>query len=270
MINEYLVIVKKLCYQVGFKTILEDISFALKKTEFVGVIGGSGSGKTTLLTCLNGYREPTRGKVFLNNINVLQKEKIQKWIGYVPQEDIVHLTLDVERALYFSYLLRVAYEVPDEQVHKEVDRILDLLDMKEHKHKKIATLSGGQRKRVSIGIELLHSPMLFFLDEPAAGLDPGLERQLMRLLKTLAFENRLILVSTHLMQNIDLFDILIFMHKGKMIYFGPSHLIQEYFGVKSMMDCFDKVIGKSPEQMMLRYMQSNIYKDFLIPRLVQS
>ncbi|OVE73605.1 hypothetical protein BVX93_01220 [bacterium B13(2017)] len=267
MLNKYPIVARKISYKVGFKTIIENISLVLKKTEFIGLIGGSGSGKTTLMTCLNGYRQASKGKITLNGIPSTEKEKIQHLIGYVPQEDIVHKALTIERAFYYSYLLRIKEEKDDKIINEKIDEVLNLLDLKEHKNTKIASLSGGQRKRVNIGMELLHSPELFFLDEPTAGLDPSLERQLMRLLSDLANDNRLIMVTTHLMQNVDLFDIIIFIHKGYMIYFGPRDFIKDYFQVSDMIELFDKVMPHPPLPLMQKYLQSNLYNEFLLKRL---
>lgn len=267
MLIDYPVIANKLTYKAGFKKIIDNISLVLKKNEFVGVIGGSGSGKTTLLTCLNGYRTPSDGNVILNGIPGKEKDKIRHLIGYVPQDDIVHKTLTVERALYYAFLLRLDNKMADDKIDAHVDEILRQLDLYEHKNKKIRSLSGGQRKRVNIGVELLHSPELFFLDEPTSGLDPSLERQLMRLLAALADENRLIVLTTHLMQTVKLFDILIFIHKGNMIYFGPSEEITRYYRVGDMIELFEKVMSMDPRQLREKFMRSSIYRGVLASRI---
>lgn len=264
---EYPLIAKNLTFKAGFKTIIKDITLVLKKNEFVGMIGGSGSGKTTLLTCMNGFRQRSDGMLLLNGIPADQKDKVRHLIGYVPQDDIVHKTLTVERALYYSFLLRVGSNIKQEKIDYVIDKILYYLDLRDHRNKKISRLSGGQRKRVNIGVELLHSPSLFFLDEPTAGLDPGLERQLMRLLAKMANQNRLIVLTTHLMQNITLFDVLIFVHKGQMIYFGPSMEITDYFNVEDMVDLFEKTMKADPQELYQQYLQSDIHRRFLMPRL---
>ncbi len=269
MLQDIPIIAHKISYKAGFKKIIDNISLVLRKNEFVGVIGGSGSGKTTLMTCLNGIRKISSGKVILNGEKISNTAEISKLIGYVPQDDIVHKSLSVERALYFSYLLRLNKDIPDKEVYQEVEKVLDLLDLKEHKNKKISSLSGGQRKRVSIGLELLHSPNIFFLDEPTAGLDPGLERQLMRLLADIANEQRVIMVSTHLMQNVDLFDVLIFMHKGKLIYCGPVNAIMPYFKVNNMFEIYDKVNEVEPSILYANYLQSSLYQGFIGKRLME-
>ncbi len=270
MLTDYPVIAKNITYKAGFKKIIDDISLVLGKNEFVGLIGGSGSGKTTLLTCLSGFRQTDDGSVVLNGIPANEKVKLRNMIGYVPQDDIVHKTLTVERALYYSCKLRMDDSMPDDKIEYRVDKTLHQLDMREHRNKKIVSLSGGQRKRVSIGVELLHSPELFFLDEPTAGLDPGLERQLMRLLASLADENRLIVLTTHLMQNVAMFDILVFIHNGHMVYFGPSTEITKYFRVGDMIDLFEKIGPMDPVGLRNDYMRSSVNRDFLSPRLART
>jgi len=270
MLSEYPVVARNLTYKAGFKKILHNISLVFKKNEFVGLIGGSGSGKTSLLTCLNGFRMPDDGSVLLNGIPLEEKDKVRTLIGYVPQDDIVHKTLTVERALHYAALLRMDETMPEDKIEYRVDKILYQLDLRDHKKKKVKSLSGGQRKRVNIGIELLHSPKLFFLDEPTAGLDPALERQLMRLLASLANEGRSIVLTTHLMQHADMFDILVYLHQGHMVYFGPSDEITSFFDVKDMIDLFEKITPMDPLVLRNNFMQSSLNRSFLANRLKES
>ena len=165
-LTKYPVIAKSISFKAGLKHSIQDVSLVLEKNEFAGMIGGSGSGKTTLLTCLSGFRELSSGRLLLNGIPGKEKDKFRSLIGYVPQDDIVHKTLSVERALYYSFLLRVDDDVEREKIDYTVKKVLYHLDLTEHKNKKISSLSGGQRKRVNIGVELLHSPPLFFWTSP--------------------------------------------------------------------------------------------------------
>jgi len=264
---EYPVIARNLTFKAGRRKIIDNISLVLRRNEYVGLIGGSGSGKTTLMTCLNGYREPDEGSVYLNGIDVEKKEQVRPLIGYVPQDDIVHAALTVESALSYALRLRSPRDLSEDKITYTVGKVMYQLDLREHRDKRIRSLSGGQRKRVSIGVELLHSPPLFFLDEPTAGLDPALERQMMRLLAKLADENRLIMVTTHLMQHVTLFDVLVFIHKGRMIYCGPSRDIMAYFRVGDMVDLFEKVLPIDPGRLSRAYQNSSVYRNFLAPRL---
>ncbi len=267
MSNNYSVIAQKISYKSGFKKIINDISLAVLKNEYVGIIGGSGSGKTTLLNCLSTAKEISSGKVLLKGISSEETEKIRQFIGYVPQEDIVHSSLTAERALYFSCMLRINENKDDKEIEAKVNSVLTLLELAEHKDKKISKLSGGQRKRVNIGLELLHSPDIFFLDEPSSGLDPLLEKQLMVFLKNLTKDGRTIFVSTHLMQNINLFDLIIFIHKGHMVYFGPVNYIKDYFQVNDYVDIFEKVSKNTPEALASIFLKSGIYNSFLLKRI---
>ena len=266
-LTKYPVIAKSISFNAGLKHIIQDVSLVLEKNEFAGMIGGSGSGKTTLLTCLSGIRELSGGRLLLNGISGKEKDKFRSLIGYVPQDDIVHKTLSVERALYYSFLLRVGDDVEREKIDYTVKKVLYHLDLTEHRNKKISSLSGGQRKRVNIGVELLHSPPLFFLDEPTAGLDPGLERQLMKMLAKMARQDRVIVLTTHLMQNVRLFDVLVFVHKGRMIYCGPSEHVTAYFKVDDLVDLFEKISRIDPERLQGAFLRSEVYRTFLAPRL---
>jgi ABC-type multidrug transport system ATPase subunit len=265
----YPVIAKNISYRRGFRNIIANISLVLKKSEFAGLIGGSGSGKTTLLTCLNGFRTPTRGKVVLCGLSSGERKRLRSRIGYVPQEDIVHRTLTVERALFYSAMLRRP-GMNAAEAGKKVDETLAALDLADRRRHKIGSLSGGQRKRVNIGVELMHSPSLFFLDEPSAGLDPGLERQLMRHLRNMSRQGRTVLVTTHLMQHIDLFDVLGLIHRGRLVYFGPASEIRSFFGVGEMVELFDRIGNADPDRLFSRFAGSALYRRFLMQRLRES
>lgn len=270
MLADFPLIARGLSCKAGLKTIISDVSLALKKNEFVGLIGGSGSGKSTLLTCLNGFREPGAGEVIINGIPRQQSSRIRHLIGYVPQDDLVHRTLTVERALYYACLLRLDEAMTEDRIEYRVQKTIYRLGLRDHRKKRIRSLSGGQRKRVSIGVELLHSPPLFFLDEPTAGLDPRLERQLMTLLKSLSEQERLVVLTTHLMQNVSLFDVLIFIHGGHLVYFGPSTEITAYFHAADMVEVFDRVIPADPAVLRKRFAGSSLNRDFLEPRMRES
>lgn len=265
MASSIAVSAKGIGFSAGSKRIISNISVVLKRGEFVGLLGASGSGKSTLMTCLNGMKKPTDGTVILDGASGDQRGHNNRLIGYVPQQDIVHATLRVEQSLYYACLLRLSMD--EEKAREKVREVLDSLAMSEHSRTRIRSLSGGQRKRVNIGIELLHSPPLFFLDEPTAGLDPSLERQLMKLLRELAAEGRMVLVTTHLMQHAELFDQVIFLHQGRMIYFGPANRINAYFQVQSMVQIFDKVQGYDSEWLERRFLESEVYYDGLARRL---
>src|SRR6185312_16217966 len=149
---------------------------------------------------------------------------------YVPQEDIVHRELTVERALYYAAKIRLPRDFTDEHIWQRIAEVLEDVELTERRSLLIKKLSGGQRKRVSIALELLANPSLFFLDEPTSGLDPGLDRKMMVLLRKLADKGHTIVLVTHATNNINVCDYVCFLAPGgHMAYFGPPEGAKAYF-----------------------------------------
>jgi ABC-type multidrug transport system ATPase subunit/pSer/pThr/pTyr-binding forkhead associated (FHA) protein len=211
--------------------ILQDISVTFQPREFIVVVGQSGGGKSTLVDAIAGYRPATHGRVFVNGIDVYRNfNAIRNDIGYVPQKDIIHMELTVFQALDYAAQLRMPPDTTKEERHRRVMEVLDDLDLAHRKDVQISGLSGGQQKRVSIGVELLTKPGLFFLDEPTSGLDPGTETALMQLMRRLADQGRTIVLITHATKNVMLADKVIFLARGGyMAWFGPPEEALEYF-----------------------------------------
>ncbi len=212
--------------------ILQDISVAFQPREFVVVVGQSGGGKSTFLDAVAGYRPATPpSRVLVNDIDVYtQFDAIRNDIGYVPQKDIIHMELTVYQALDYAAQLRMPPDTSKEERHKRVMEVLQDLDLVHRQDVQISGLSGGQQKRVSIGVELLTKPGLFFLDEPTSGLDPGTETALMQLMRRLADQGRTIILITHATKNVMLADKVIFLARGGYLaWFGPPEEALEYF-----------------------------------------
>ncbi len=195
------------------------------------VVGQSGGGKSTLLDAIAGYRPATQGKVFVNGIDVYQNfDAVRNDIGYVPQKDIIHMELTVYQALNFAAQLRMPKDTSKAERHKRIMEVLDDLDLMHRKDVQISGLSGGQQKRVSIGVELLTRPGLFFLDEPTSGLDPGTETAFMHLMRRLADQGRTIIMVTHATKNVMLADKVVFLARGGYVaWFGPPDEALTYF-----------------------------------------
>jgi ABC-type multidrug transport system ATPase subunit len=211
--------------------ILKDISLVFKPREFIVVVGQSGGGKSTLLDSIAGYRPATQGQVFVNNTDIYRHfDAIRNDIGYVPQKDIIHMELTVYQALDYAAQLRMPADTTPEERHKRLIEVLENLDLVHRKDVQISGLSGGQQKRVSIGVELLTKPGLFFLDEPTSGLDPGTETALMQLMRRLADQGRTIVLITHATKNVMLADKVVFLARGGFLaWFGPPEEALEYF-----------------------------------------
>ncbi|MEU8793113.1 FHA domain-containing protein [Streptomyces sp. NPDC048643] len=224
----------------GGKQILKDVSFGVPEKSLVAVIGPSGSGKSTLLKALTGYRPANQGDVLYDNRNLYKQfAELRQRIGLVPQDDILHKELTVKKALKYAAKLRFPADTTGQEREARIDEVLRELKLDVHKEKKVTSLSGGQRKRVSVALELLTKPSLIFLDEPTSGLDPGMDRDVMQLLRGLADDGRTVLVVTHSVAELAICDKLLVMAPGGAVaYFGPPEEALNFFGYETWADVF--------------------------------
>ncbi|MFE6685242.1 FHA domain-containing protein [Streptomyces sp. NPDC057743] len=224
----------------GGKQILKDVSFGVPEKSLVAVIGPSGSGKSTLLKALTGYRPANEGEVLYDHRNLYTHfAELRQRIGLVPQDDILHKELTVQKALRYAAKLRFPGDTAESEREARIDEVLRELKLDIHKDKKVTSLSGGQRKRVSVALELLTKPSLIFLDEPTSGLDPGMDRDVMQLLRGLADDGRTVLVVTHSVAELALCDRLLVMAPGGSVaYFGPPQEALNFFQYESWADVF--------------------------------
>ena len=233
-------IVKKV--RVKFKTqeIASHTSMTIKPSEFVAFVGGSGAGKSTFMKCISGVDRPTSGKVLINGENLYDNyDELKYNIGYVPQEDIVYSNLTLHDTLQYAAKLRM----PDNTTRKErnirIKEVLEIVQLTELENSYIRQLSGGQRKRASIAVELIADPNLFFLDEPTSGLDPGTERSIMLTLRKMAEMGKTVILVTHNTLNLHLCDKVAFFGKGgKLCFFGRPKDALEFFGVDDFVDIY--------------------------------
>ncbi|MGW8728898.1 FHA domain-containing protein [Streptomyces sp. NPDC055808] len=224
----------------GGKDILKDVSFGVPEKSLIAVIGPSGSGKSTLLKALTGYRPANKGDVLYDNRNLYKQfAELRQRIGLVPQDDILHKELTVKKALKYAAKLRFPADTTENERQQRIDEVLRELKLDIHKEKKVTSLSGGQRKRVSVALELLTKPSLIFLDEPTSGLDPGMDRDVMQLLRGLADDGRTVLVVTHSVAELAICDKLLVMAPGGSVaYFGPPEEALNFFGYGTWADVF--------------------------------
>jgi len=211
--------------------LLSDISMSIPPRKFVALVGGSGAGKSTLMDALNGLRPAHQGKVLYNGQDYYHNlAAFSTQFGYVPQDDIVHRDLTVERALFYAAKMRLPSDFTNAQIEQRIKEVLEDVEMTGRRKLLVSKLSGGQRKRVSIALELLANPSLFFLDEPTSGLDPGLDRKMMFLLRKLADKGHTIILVTHATNNINTCDYVCFLVKdGRLAYFGPPEEAKRFF-----------------------------------------
>ncbi len=211
--------------------LFDDVSFSLPPANMLAVVGPSGVGKSSLLNALTGFKPAGEGAVFFGGRDLYASyDELRSRMGYVPQEDIVHPQLRVREALTFAAELRFGADVAREEREARVEEVIAELGLSGRADVPIERLSGGQRKRVSVGIELLTKPALLVLDEPTSGLDPGNEEQVMRLLRDLADGGRIVVVVTHSAQSLDVADRLLFLAPGgRTAYYGPPSARSAYF-----------------------------------------
>ncbi len=249
--------------------LLNDISLSIQPREFVAIAGVSGGGKSTLLDAISGFRPATSGSVYVNGIDLYKNFNAYRTeIGYVPQRDIVHMELTIEEALQFAAKLRMPLDTTPAERHQRVEEVMSELNLTVRRDVQIKKLSGGQLKRVSIGVELLTKPSLFFLDEATSGLDPGIETELMQLLRELADQGRTVLLITHATENVMLCDQVVFMARGgNLAFFGPPQDALTYFGVQRFNEIYRKVENeRSPEEWQAEYVKSSYFKKYIADR----
>ncbi|MEC4762123.1 FHA domain-containing protein [Mycobacterium sherrisii] len=243
------------------KTLLSDVSFALPQRCFMAVVGPSGAGKSTLLGALTGFSPASSGEVRYDNRDLYQNyAELRHRIGFVPQDDILHTPLTVHRALNYAARLRFPQEVSAAERKQRIDEVLTELGLAAHANQRIDSLSGGQRKRTSVALELLTKPSLLFLDEPTSGLDPGYEKSVMQTLRALADDGRSVVVVTHNTAQLNLCDrLLILAPGGRLAYFGPPQQALGYFNCRDFADLFNLLEHDTTTDWTGRYVASPIH-----------
>jgi ABC transport system ATP-binding/permease protein len=226
----------------GMLRLLDNISLSIQPNEFVGLLGPSGAGKSTFMDALNGMRPASGGSVLINNLDLYEHlDSIKQSIGYVPQDDIIHRELTVYRTIYYVAKLRLSQDVTRTEINQIIEEVLDVTGLTERRDVPINQLSGGQRKRVSIAVELITKPSVIFLDEPTSGLDPATEEKIMTLFRQIAESGRTVILTTHAMENVKLFDKIVLLMRGKLVFYGRPDEALKYLNAGSFKDLYDKL-----------------------------
>ena len=244
----------------GKKTILDKVSLSIEPTEFVAISGGSGAGKTTLMTAMSGFDSKVTGRVYCNGTNLRENfQTLKNIIGFVPQQDIIYENITLKKMLYYTAKMKMPEDTSTAEIDARIEEVLGMVELSEHKDTYIRRLSGGQKKRASIAVELLANPGLFFLDEPTSGLDPGTEEHLMRTLSKLSKEQeKTIIMVTHTINNLDLCDKVIIMgYGGRLCYCGSPAGIKDFFQTDDLVKVYD-IITADPKGWESRFKMSGI------------
>lgn len=217
--------------------LLQPTDLEIADGELIALIGPSGSGKSTLLTVLAGLRPVSAGEVLVDGDDVSVR---QADLGYVPQDDTVHRLLTPREALRFAAELRLPQDSDEGAYEAAVERVLAQVGLEAAADTRVASLSGGQRKRVAVALELIAEPRTLLLDEPTTGLDPGLEQRIMTLARALAVGRRSVVLVTHATQSLHLCDrIAVMAPGGRVAYLGPPADAPAAFGVDRLEDIYN-------------------------------
>ena len=235
--------------RIGGREILHKLSLSVEAGELVAIAGGSGAGKTTLLEILAGLQLPSEGELRHDGAARRSRVSAGSAIGYVPQDDIIHLEMPLRRTLRYAALLRLPAGTTASEAERIVDETLRDLDLADRADVPVRALSGGQRKRASIAVELLTRPRLFFLDEPTSGLDPSTAADVMRLLRGLSRRGITIVLTTHEPAGIDRCDRVVFLARdGHLAFTGSPTAARRYFGVDSLSEVYERLAGEHTPQ----------------------
>jgi ABC transport system ATP-binding/permease protein len=229
---------------------LNTMSIKIPSREFVALMGPSGCGKSTLLKSLNGASPITGGSITIQGLQLNNSNfnTLKKHIGYVPQDDIVHRELSVEKTLFYAAKLRMAKDVSNDEINEKINQVLKSLnlDASTIRHNRISELSGGQRKRISIAVELLNDPTILFLDEPTSPLDPETIEDFLNCIRNLVKKGQTVIMVTHKPSDLDYVDKVIFLSKGGyQTYYGNKNEVFEYFNKDSIIEVYS--LMKTPD-----------------------
>lgn len=268
--------VRHLQRTIGTTKLLDDVSFTVFSGEVIAVVGPSGAGKTTLLNAIAGIAPADAGDVLLDGQSFHKLLAADRSIvGSVPQDDVIHPELTVEESLYFSARLRLPSDTTEPVLRQEVDRVLRELELERIRGNRIGDavrrgISGGQRKRVNLGQELLtRSTRVLFLDEPTSGLDPQTAQDIVSRIRQLADDGRIVFLVTHdvsptIMSMVD--HLLVLAPGGRQAWFGPPAEANAYFGVQSPDEIFARLPDATPEVWGARYREAAAYRKLVRTR----
>ncbi|MFJ6613916.1 FHA domain-containing protein [Streptomyces sp. NPDC091289] len=255
----------------GGKTLLDRVSFPVGEKCLLGVVGPSGAGKSTLLNALTGQRPADSGTVLYDGRDLYRDfAELRQRIGLVPQDDILHSQLTVRKALGYAAELRFPQDTAKAERQARVAEVIQELGLEQRADQPIHSLSGGQRKRVSVALELLTKPSLLFLDEPTSGLDPGMDRSVMHMLRGLADDGRTVIVVTHSVLSLEVCDrLLVLAPGGRIAYYGPPEDALAFFGFAEWPEAFEAFENDRDRDWATTYADSPFHRQYIVNATAQ-
>jgi ABC-type multidrug transport system ATPase subunit len=216
------------------RTLVDGVSLSVEAGEMVALIGGSGAGKTSLLETLIGLHAPSSGSVTVDGVDVA-RDRREVDVGLVPQDDIIHVDLPLRATLRYAARLRLPRTVSNTELDQVVDRVLSDLELADRADVVVRNLSGGQRKRASIAVELLTWPAVLALDEPTSGLDPATSREVLAVLRRIADAGTTVLLTTHAPDDVLSCDrVVVLAPGGRLAFDGAPEAAAPSFGVPDL------------------------------------
>jgi ABC-type multidrug transport system ATPase subunit len=242
------------------RVILKDVSLAINPCEFVGLMGPSGCSKSTLMDALSGLRPAAAGAVYVNELDLYRHfNALRRSLGHVPQRDELPELLSVERTLYYAARLRLP-AAPQAELHATVDEVVRTVGLESQRETPFRHLSGGQQKRLSLGIELTTKPSFIFLDEPTSPLDPLTTDEMMRLFRRLADAGRIVVMVTHKFEQFELMHrVALLAPGGRLAFFGPPAEALDYFGCRAPHEIYRRLAEHDPDGLSRRFESSPHY-----------
>jgi ABC transport system ATP-binding/permease protein len=231
------------------QTLLSEVSAQFPRGHFIAVLGPSGCGKSTMLKVIAGLMQQTTGKVKWEGRDLAEEADLDPHeIGYVPQFGIAYERLTVWENLHAALRLRIG-NLSAEEVDARIEEILAAVGLKSIEERAVSVLSGGQRRRLALALELLSSPHLLLCDEATSGLDPKSEDEIVRLMQSLSRSgNRLVINVTHSLRHLALHDSVLVLYHGNVAYHGAPATLYHYFGVEDPEELFPRLGMRRPEE----------------------
>jgi ABC-type multidrug transport system ATPase subunit len=229
--------------------LVDRVSIRVPKGHFMAIVGPSGCGKTTLLKTIAGLNPESAGALFWDSRNLSEDGDFSpSEIGYVPQFSIAYDPLTVDESVEAATRLRVRCRGTAE-LDQRIDRVLEETGLSPISDRQVKVLSGGQKRRLGLAMELVSDPKLLLCDEVTSGLDPRSEREIVRLLHDLSRKDgRIVLSVTHSLAHLELYDSILVLHEGRVAFHGPPEQLTHYFSVSDTEEVYPRLATQSPER----------------------
>lgn len=229
--------------------LVDHVSIRVPKGHFMAIVGPSGCGKTTLLKTIAGLNPESDGALFWEGRNLSEEGDFSpSEIGYVPQFSIAYDPLTVDESVEAATRLRVRTRDTAELDHR-IDRVLEETGLDAISDRPVKVLSGGQKRRLGLAMELVSDPKILLCDEVTSGLDPRSEREIVRLLHDLSRKDgRIVLSVTHSLAHLELYDSILVLHEGRVVFHGPPDRLNHYFSVKDTEEIYPRLSAQPSER----------------------